>query len=79
MMMRKFAAAVKDKDSMNNYTEELKNELDRITMKGNADKETFRKLASIIFRMDARIAELEREVVVDDKPAAPAKRVKKES
>ena len=66
---------------MNNYTEELKTELDRITMKGNADKETFRKLASIIFRMDARIAELEKEIVVDDKPAAPAKatRAKKES
>lgn len=61
---------------MNTYTEELKTELDRITMKGNADKDSFRKLASIIFRMDARIAELEREVVVDDKPAEPAKTTK---
>jgi len=59
---------------MNTYTEELREELDRVVLKGNPDKETLRKLASIIFRMDARISELEKEVVVDDKPTFEPKR-----
>lgn len=54
---------------MTTYTDELQREIERVTLKGNADKETIRKLASIIFRMDQRIQVLEREVVVDDKPA----------
>ena len=55
---------------MTTYTDELQREVERVTLKGNADKETIRKLASIIFRMDNRIQQLEREIVVDDKPAA---------
>ena len=54
---------------MTTYTDELTREIERVTLKGNADKETVRKLASIIFRMDTRIQQLEREIVVDDKPA----------
>lgn len=54
---------------MSTYTDELTREVERVTLKGNADKETIRKLASIIFRMDQRIQQLEREIVVDDKPA----------
>lgn len=52
---------------MSTYTEELAQELNRVTLRGNADKQTFQKLASIIFRMDQRICLLEGEVVVDDK------------
>ena len=56
---------------MSTYTNELQREIERVTLKGNADKETLRKLASIIFRMDQRLQILEKEVVVDDKPQAP--------
>ena len=55
---------------MTTYTDELQREIERVTLKGNADKETIRRLASIIFRMDQRIQMLEAEVVVDEKPAA---------
>ena len=58
---------------MTTYTDELQREIERVTLKGNADKETIRKLASIIFRMDMRIKQLEDEIVVDEKPAAPPK------
>lgn len=44
---------------MSTYTKELQDEIDRVTLKGNADKQTMRKLASIIFRMDQRIIALE--------------------
>lgn len=57
---------------MTTYNEELQAEIERVTLRGNADKATIRKLASIIFRMDQRIKALEGEIVVDDKPAAPA-------
>ena len=56
---------------MSTYTDELQKEVERVTLKGNADKETMRRIASIIFRMDQRIQVLEGEVSVDDKPAAP--------
>lgn len=56
---------------MSTYTEELTNELNRVTLRGNADKVTMQKIASIIFRMDQRIMALEAEVVLDDKPAVP--------
>lgn len=56
---------------MTTYTDELQREIERVTLKGNADKETIRKLASIIFRMDQRIQQLENEIIVDDKPPAP--------
>lgn len=65
---------------MTTYTDELQREIERVTLKGNADKETIRRLASIIFRMDQRIQLLESEVVVDEKPAAPpAVEVKEEA
>jgi hypothetical protein len=54
---------------MSTYTDELQAEVERVTLRGNADKNTIRKLASIIFRMDQRIRILEGEIVVDDKPA----------
>jgi len=53
---------------MSTYTDELQREIERVTLKGNADKDTIRRLASIIFRMDQRLQVLEKEVVVDDKP-----------
>lgn len=56
---------------MSTYTDELQAEIERVTLRGNADKATIRKLASIIFRMDQRIQALEGEIVLDDKPAAP--------
>ena len=59
---------------MNTYTEELKEELDRVVLKGNPDKDSFRKLASIIFRMDARISQLEEEIVLDEHKLEPPKR-----
>ena len=72
-MMRQNAVRVKVEVTMNTYTEELREELDRVVLKGNPDKDSFRKLASIIFRMDARISQLEQEVVVDEhkQPEAP--------
>ena len=44
---------------MTTYVQELQNEIERVTLKGNADKQTIRRLASIIFRMDQRIIALE--------------------
>ena len=63
---------------MSTYTDELKTELDRVTIKGNPDKNSFAKLASIIWRMDQRIQVLEEQIVVDDKPAKKPKSTKKE-
>jgi hypothetical protein len=63
---------------MSTYTDELKQELDRVTIKGNPDKNSFAKLASIIWRMDQRIQKLEEEIVVDEKPAKKPKTSKKE-
>ena len=63
---------------MSTYTDELKQELDRVTIKGNPDKNSFAKLASIIWRMDQRIQKLEEEIVVDDKPVKKIKTTKKE-
>ena len=63
---------------MSTYIDELKQELDRVTIKGNPDKNSFAKLASIIWRMDQRIQKLEEEIVVDEKPAKKPKTSKKE-
>lgn len=63
---------------MSTYTDELKAELDRVTIKGNPDKNSFAKLASIIWRMDQRLQKLEEEIVVDEKPAKKPKTTKKE-
>ena len=54
---------------MSTYTDELKVELDRVTLKGSPDKNSFAKLASIIWRLDQRLQILEEQIVVDDKPA----------
>lgn len=58
---------------MSTYTLELQDEIDRVTLKGNADKQTIRRLASIIFRMDQRILALEGvgETLVAAPQAAP--------
>jgi len=70
---------VKDKEKyMSTYTDELKQELDRVTLRGTPDKNSFSKLASIIWRMDQRIQKLEEEIVVDDKPAKKTSTKKKE-
>lgn len=53
---------------MSTYTDELQREIERVTLKGNADKETLRRLASIIFRMDQRLLQLENGNVVEEKP-----------
>ena len=63
---------------MSTYTDELKAELDRVTIKGNPDKNSFAKLASIIWRMDQRLQKLEEEIVVDEKAAKKPKTTKKE-
>jgi len=44
---------------MNNITEELKAEVERVTLRGSPDKRTVQKLASIIWRLDQRVQELE--------------------
>ena len=54
---------------MSTYTDELTAEIERVTLKGNADNKTMRKIASIIFRMDQRLQMLENQIVVDEKPA----------
>ena len=40
------------------YTEKLQKEIERVTLRGNADKDTIRVLASIIFDMNMRIEKL---------------------
>lgn len=57
---------------MSTYTDELTAEIERVTLKGNADNKTMRKIASIIFRMDQRLQMLENQIVVDEKPAPVA-------
>ena len=47
---------------MSNYTEEMQSEIERVTLKGNADKFTISKLSSIIWQLDQRIITLEKEV-----------------
>ena len=42
-----------------NYTERLRKELERVTLRGNADKETVRVLAAIIFDIEQRLTTLE--------------------
>jgi hypothetical protein len=63
---------------MSTYTDELKAELDRVTIKGSPDKHSFSKLASIIWRLDQRLQILEEQIIVDDKPAKTTSK-KKES
>lgn len=63
---------------MSTYTDELKQEIDRVTLRGNPDKQTLAKLASIIWRLDQRVQALEEQIVLDDKPAKKTS-TKKES
>jgi len=42
-----------------NYTDELTAELERVTLKGNADKLTINRLAAIIWDVDQRLKKLE--------------------
>lgn len=62
---------------MSTYTDELKQELDRVTLRGSPDKNSFAKLASIIWRMDQRLQVLEDNIVIDDKPAKKATKTTK--
>lgn len=56
---------------MSNYETELREEIERVTLRGSPDKKTVQKLASIIWRLEQRVAELEEGIVLDEK-AAPA-------
>lgn len=47
------------------YTEKLQKEIERVTLRGNADKDTIRVLASIIYDMNLRIE------MLTAKPAKP--------
>ena len=60
---------------MNTYTERLKREIERVTLKGNADKETLRILSSIIYDMDLRISQLETPKPKVEEAPAPAPEV----
>ena len=51
-------AKVKKGNTMN-YTERLRKELERVTLRGNADKETVRVMAAIIFDLEQRLNKLE--------------------
>lgn len=55
---------------MDNYTELMRAEVERVTLKGNADKITISRLASIIWQMDQRISELEA-AMAGEEPAKP--------
>ncbi len=60
---------VKDKEKyMSTYTDELREELNRVVLRGSPDKATMQKICSVIWRMDQRIQALEEQVVIDDKP-----------
>jgi len=63
---------------MSTYTDELREEINRVTLRGNPDKNTLAKLASIIWRLDQRVQALEEQIVLDDKPAKKTS-TKKES
>lgn len=63
-----------------NYTETLKAELERVTLRGNPDKETIRRLAAIIFDMEQRIKSLEgAEDTAAEEPAPVVEEPKKET
>lgn len=71
------------------YTEELKAEIERVTLRGNPDKYTVTKLASILWNIDQRINALEalapqpevqeavEEPVFEEKPKTTSRRVVK--
>jgi len=52
---------------MASYTDKLKNQLDRVVLRGSPDKETVRSLAEIIFDLNERINKIEKSVVLDEK------------
>lgn len=67
---------------MATYTERLQKEIERVTLKGNADKLTLNNLAGIIWEIDQRLVALENpgveteveapvveEEVVEEKPS----------
>lgn len=67
---------------MNTYTDELRTELERVIGRGNPDGQSFKLLASIIYRIDARISALETAQApaapVVETPAAPVEEVVEE-
>lgn len=52
--------AVPAKDDMK-YTNVLKREIERIVLRGNLDKETIRVIAMIIFDIEQRLINLEKQ------------------
>jgi len=52
---------------MASYTDKLKNQLDRVVLRGSPDKETIRSLAEIIFELNERLNKIEKSVVLDEK------------
>jgi len=52
------------------YTELLMNEIERVGMRGSADRDTIRVLSSILFEMDKRLSTLEGQTATPDKPQA---------
>ena len=58
-----------------NYTELLMKELERVTLRGNADKETVRRLGEIIYDLDQRVRRMEAQnkvtPVVKAEPSPP--------
>jgi len=52
---------------MATYTTKLKDQLDRVVLRGSPDKETIRSLAEIIFDLNERINKIEKSVVLDEK------------
>ena len=52
---------------MASYTDTLKQQLDRVVLRGSPDKETIRGIAEILFDLNERINKLEKTVVLDEK------------
>ena len=61
-----------------NYTEKLIKEIERVTLRGNADKETIRHLGEIIYDLDIRMKALEAKPAVEEKAVKATKTETKE-
>ena len=45
----------------------MKQQLDRVVLRGSPDKESFRYMCEVFFEMNERINKLEKSVVLDEK------------
>lgn len=52
---------------MASYTDKLKNQLDRVVLRGSPDKETIRSIAEILYDLNERINKIEKSIVLDEK------------